>query len=136
MNFCAERGFIEKIKVLVPKFEATLKEPYTDEEMSLLLSKPRSNSWLEWKNWAMVNFFSTGQRLSSALNVRIRDLDFEAQTVKLEWNKDKNQKLMPLSSAVIEILREYIDLSELDQDEFLFPQESGEQLKHRGQKML
>lgn len=74
MNFCAERGYMDKVSVVMPKYETELKELYTDEEMSKLLEKPITNSWIEWCNWAMVNyFFSTGQRLSSVLNVRIKD---------------------------------------------------------------
>ena len=133
INFCVERGYTEKVNVLIPKYEKTLKEPYTDEEMSLLLARPQTNSWIEWRNWAMVNyFFSTGQRLSSALNIKVKDLDLEAHTVKLDWNKDKNQKIMPLSSAVVLILKEYMELSELEEDEYLFPQSNGEQLQRRG----
>lgn len=132
MNFAVERKYIEPIKVPVPRYEKTLKEPYTDAELARLLARPRTRSWVEWRNWAMVNYFvSTGQRLSTVLNIRIEDIDIETQTVRLIWNKDKRQKIMPFSSALADILKEYMELSEFDDDEYLFPHVEGGQLHRR-----
>ncbi len=108
INFCVSRGYMEKIAVTVPKYEEELKEPYTDEEMKLLLARPITKNWVEWRCWAMTNyFFSTGQRLSTVLNIKVEHIDFEHSTVKLLWNKDKRPKYMPLSSALVKVLREY-----------------------------
>ena len=130
--FCASRNYLIKFEVTIPKFEVELKEPYTDEEMKLLLAKPKSNSWIELRAWAMVNyFFSTGQRLSTVLNIKVCHLDFINSRVKLEWNKDKRQKYMPLSTALVRVLREYIDVSDLAEEDYLFPEYEGGQLKVR-----
>ena len=65
-KFCHEKGFCSEIDVLIPKYETELKEPYTIDEMESLLERPKSNRWVEWRTWAMINyFFSTGQRLST-----------------------------------------------------------------------
>lgn len=131
--FCIGRGYMEKIEVTIPKYEEELKEPYTEEEMKLLLARPQSNHWVEWRCWAMTNYFySTGQRLSTALNVQVFHLDLEKATVKLVWNKDKKQKYMPLSSALVKVLREYIQLSGLQEEDYLFPEYEGKQLTRRG----
>ena len=131
-NFCVSRGYMEKIEVTIPKFEKELKDPYTDVEMEKLLKKPITNNWVEYRNWVMVNyFFSTGQRLSTVLNIRIKDLDLNKSRVKLVWNKDKIQKYMPLSTALVRILKEYIDLSALEYEDYLFPEYEGKKLKNR-----
>ncbi len=131
--FCVWRGYMEQIEVTIPKFEEQLKEPYTEQEMKLLLARPTSSRWVEWRCWAMTNyFFSTGQRLSTALNVQICHLDLEKATVKLVWNKDKKQKYMPLSSALVNVLKEYIELSGLQEEDYLFPEYEGGQLTRRG----
>lgn len=133
INFCIGRGYMEKIAVTIPKYEEELKEPYTADEMKLLLARPQSNRWVEWRCWAMTNYFySTGQRLSTALNVQICHLDFDKATVKLVWNKDKKQKYMPLSTALVNILKEYIELSGLHDEDYLFPEYEGKQLTRRG----
>lgn len=132
INFCVSRGYMEKIIVTIPKYEEELKDPYTDEEMKLLLARPTTKNWVEWRCWAMTNyFFSTGQRLSTVLNIKVEHIDFENSTVKLLWNKDKRPKYMPLSSALVKVLREYIELSGLVEQDYLFPEYEGGQLKRR-----
>lgn len=131
-NFCVSRGYMEKIEVTIPKFEEELKDPYTDDEMKLLLARPKTTNWVEYRNWVMVNyFFSTGQRLSTVLNIKVSHVDLFNQRVKLVWNKDKLQKYMPLSSALVKILNEYIHLSGLVEQDYLFPEYEGGQLKKR-----
>lgn len=130
INFCNSRGYVGEVEVIIPKFEKELKEPYTDEEMALLLKKPSSNNWVEYRSWVMVNyFFATGQRLSTVLHIKVSDLDFKNSRVKLEWNKDKIKKWMPLSSAIVKVLKEYIDVSDLAPQDYLFPEYEGKQLK-------
>ena len=133
INFCIERKYMDDIKVTIPKFEKELKEPYSDEEMKKLLQKPKTKNWVEFRSWAMVNyFFATGQRLSTVLNIKVYDLDLNNARVKLEWNKDKEKKWMPLSSAIVKVLEEYIDISRLHEQDYLFPEYEGGQLKVRG----
>lgn len=131
-NFCASRGYMTKLDITIPKYEVELKEPYTDEEMKLLLRRPRTNSWVEYRNWAMVNYFyATGQRLSTVINIKVKHVDLDNAQVKLIWNKDKIQKWMPLSSAIVKVLREYIFISELEEEDYLFPEYEGGPLHKR-----
>lgn len=131
-NFCISRGYMEKFEITIPKYERELKEPYSEEEMQLLLERPHTNNWVEYRNWTMINYFyATGQRLSTVLNIKISHLDLDNSKVKLIWNKDKIQKWMPLSSALVKILREYIYISRLEDNDYLFPEYEGGQLKTR-----
>ena len=80
----------------------------------------------------MTNYlFATGQRLSTVLNIQVKDVDLNNAKVKLVWNKDKRQKYMPLSTATVKVLREYITLSGLRDYDYLFPEYEGKQLKKR-----
>lgn len=133
INFCGKRGYCAAFKIDFPKVEQTVKEPYTREEMKSLLQRPRSSRWIEWRNWAMINYFyATGQRLSTVLSITVADLDFTNKRVFLRHNKDNIQKYMPLSTALCGILQEYIALSRLQNDDFLFPEYEGKQLSSRG----
>lgn len=132
-NFCVSRSYMQKFDVPIPKYEKTIKEPYTDEEIGLLLVKPKGKNWVEYRNWTMVNyFFATGQRLSTVINIKVQHLDLEHKRVLLWWNKDKIQKYMPLSTAITKILKEYIYVSDLQAQDFLFPDCNGTQLSKRG----
>ncbi|MBO5062882.1 MAG: tyrosine-type recombinase/integrase [Campylobacter sp.] len=133
INFSIGREYMYHMEIKIPKYEVEQKEPYTDDEMKLLLAKPKSNNWVEFRSWAMINyFFSTGQRLSTVLNIKVEHLDLDNARVFLEWNKDKIKKHMPLSTAIIRILREYIELSDLQEQDYLFPEYEGGQLTVRG----
>lgn len=132
VKFAVKRNYMLEVDVTIPKFEFEQKEPYTDDEMDLLLKKPRSNNWVEYRSWVMVNyFFGTGQRLSTVLNIKVEHLDFENNRVWLEHNKDKIKKWMPLSSQTVKILKEYIAVSALQEQDYLFPEYEGGQLKNR-----
>ena len=132
INFCISREYMEKIQVTIPKFEKELKDPYTEEEIRKLLARPKTKQWVEWRCYTMTNyFFSTGQRLSTVLNIKVCDLDLKNAKVKLVWNKDKRQKYMPLSTALVKVLTEYIDLSDLKEQDYLFPEYEGKQLQRR-----
>lgn len=132
INFCSSRGYMRAMEVPIPKVEEEIKEPYTDEEMRLLLKKPAGANWVEFRCWAMINyFFSTGQRLSTVLNIKVKDVNLAEHKVKLIHNKDKRQKYMPLSTALVDILNNYIYVSGLAPEDWLFPEYEGGQLKPR-----
>lgn len=132
VKFAVKRNYMMDIEVTIPKFEFEQKDPYTEDEMELLLKKPRSDNWVEYRSWVMVNyFFATGQRLSSVLNIKVEHLDLSGCRVYLEHNKDKIKKWMPLSTATVKLLREYIEMSDLQEQDYLFPEYEGGQLKAR-----
>lgn len=132
-NFCADRGYRPPMKIEVPKCEDVVKVPYTPEEMQKLLSRPRVNNFVAWRSWAMVNYFySTGQRLSTVRNIKVSDLDLDQKKVLLTWNKDKQQKYMPLSTSIVAVLREWLKISQLSDADYLFPEYEGGCLSVRG----
>ena len=89
-KFCAEREYMEPFPVKLMKEDDTVKEPYTDAEIARLLQKPKTNRWVEWRNWALVNYFvATGNRASTVVNLRVKDIDFEKMTIFLAKVKNR-----------------------------------------------
>lgn len=132
INYCIKKDYMAEFEVIIPKQEETVKEPYSTEEMAALLQRPHTDNWVEWRSWAMINYFyGTGQRLSTVLNIKVKHINFTERTVFLEHNKDKIQKVMPLSKSVTNMLKEYIALSALEDEDYLFPEYEGGQLKPR-----
>lgn len=132
INFCISREYTYYMEVKIPRFEIEQKEPYTSAEMKRLLEKPHTNSFVEFRNWAMVNYFyATGQRLSTVLNIKVEHLDLANHKVFLEHNKDKIKKWTSLSSGIVKVLKEYIEISDLQEQDYLFPEYEGKQLKNR-----
>ncbi len=66
MNWSRQQGYTT---LTVPNYKQveTVKETYTDEELLLLLEKPKANgTFCEYRNWVIVNFLlNSGCRAST-----------------------------------------------------------------------
>lgn len=123
---------MKPISVKLMKEEETIKEPYTDAELRRLLKRPESNSWVEWRTWAAVNYLvATGNRASTVTNIKITDVDFDEMTIRLAKVKNRRQQLIPLSPALKEILTDYLKTWEHTSSDYLFPSYEGNQLNLR-----
>lgn len=121
-KFCAEREYMEPFPVKLMKEDDTVKEPYTDAEIARLLQKPKTNRWVEWRNWALVNYFvATGNRASTVVNLRVKDIDFEKMTIFLAKVKNRRQQFVPLSGALKDVLLEYLQTWEAMPDDYSLP---------------
>ena len=131
-NFCAERDYMMGFKFDLLKQDKEIKEPYTDAELQRLLARPRSASWVEWRMWASVNYMvGTGNRISTVLNVKVRDVDFRENTIRLTTMKNRRQQIIPLSKALKGVLRDYLKTWDYTIDDYLFPSYEGGQLSRR-----
>ena len=70
LNWCQREG---RADLTIPnmKDKETVKETYTDEELSLLLEKPKSDcSFAEYRNWVIINFLlNSGCRAATVRNM-------------------------------------------------------------------
>lgn len=135
LNWCSAEGHIKKIKVVIPKSEQALKQSYTEQQLKALIKKPDTKTcgFTDIRDWALVSYFlGTGQRLTTVINIKIRDIDFNEKTVTLYKLKNRTQAILPLASSVITTLKEYLKYRKGSQDEFLFCNTTGEQLSVRG----
>lgn len=133
LYFCMEREYLHKFTVQIPKADEVIKEPYTQKELEKLIKKPTSNSWVEWRCWAMVNYFlATGNRLSTVLNIKIQDIDFRNNMILLTVMKNRKQQYIPMSSGLKEVLELYLQLWEHKDSDYLFPEYEGKQLSVGG----
>ena len=131
-NFCAERDYMNGFDFPLLKQDKEIKEPYTDAELKKLLARPRSSSWVEWRMWAAVNYMvGTGNRVSTVLNIRIRDIDFRENTIRLTTVKNRRQQIIPLSKALKAVLKDYLKTWDYNIDDYLFPSYEGKQLARR-----
>ncbi len=126
-----DRAYIEspfKIK-LIESQEEQLKL-FTDEELSLLLEKPKRNdSFAEWRTWAIVNWvLGTGNRAATICDVRISDVSYSKKEIMLHHTKNKKAQIIPLSSSLEVVLKEYIRMWRYNADGWLFPNVGEEQL--------
>lgn len=83
---------------------------FTDEELELLLEKPRKNdTFVDWRMWCIVNWvLGTGNRAATICDVKISDINFAHKEITLAHTKNKKAQTIPLSSSLETVVKEYI----------------------------
>lgn len=111
LYYCMDMDYLPQFKIHIPKVDKKLKETYTDTELKVLLKKPdlKTCSFSEYKIWVFSNYLlATGNRISTALNVKIEDIDFTNGLIQLNHTKNRTSQLIPLSQTLATILKEYL----------------------------
>lgn len=123
LYYCMDMRMLPEFKVSLIKAEKKIKETYTDAELERLLEKPDMGkcSFSTYKTWVFENYLlATGNRISTALNVQIKDVDLENGVIRLAKTKNRKQQIIPLSHALSEILVEYLAVRQGAPDDYLF----------------
>ncbi|AMJ42350.1 tyrosine-type recombinase/integrase [Anaerotignum propionicum] len=121
--FCMDNEWIPQFKIKLPKADKKIKETYTDEELKVLLKKPnlKNTDFTEYKTWVYSNYLlATGNRISSALDIKIRDLDFNNQLIQMNTSKNRKAQIIPMSDSLAVILKEYLNYRKGTSDDYLF----------------
>ena len=130
----------ELCDVNIPNYKTveTVKETYTDKELSKLLKKPNINKvrFSEYRTWVIINFLiNSGARASTIRSIQIRDVDIENGLITYRHNKNHRVQIIPLCSQMISILNEYLYYREGTDCDYLFCSENGEQLTENALKL-
>lgn len=128
-NWLLENEYIpKKLKIPVRKDYEITKECYTISELEKLLKKPTTNDFSEIRNWAAVNILvSTGCRLSTLTNMRVKDFDFEKNTIFYYHTKNKKKQVVPMSPTLKKVLQQYLKLWHPKPDQWIIPNMYGDQ---------
>lgn len=136
LNWCQREG---RADLTVPnmKDKETVKETYTDEELSLLLEKPKSDcSFAEYRNWVIINFLlNSGCRAATVRNIQNRDVDLGARQIVYWHTKNGKVQVVPLCSKMVSILREYMTIRKGEPEEYLFCNQYGEMLSENALRL-
>ena len=127
-----DRAYIPSFKVPLMEGQEEQIKLFSDEELEALLEKPRRNdSFVVWRTWAIVNWvLGTGNRASTITEVRLTDVNYSKKEITLAHTKNKKAQIIPLSSSLDTVLKEYIRMwrKEAPVDGWLFPNVGEEQL--------
>lgn len=130
--YLMKTGYMHSFPITIPKSIKKVKETYTDEELKVLLRKPNINqcTFTEYKTWVYINYLlATGNRISTVINLQVKDLDFENLLIKLCTTKNKRQQIIPMAQSLKPILTEYLDIRGWDPDGYVFCTETGTKLQ-------
>ena len=133
-SWCNEQG-ITRLNIPLYKAEETVKETYSDAELAALLKKPdiRKTTFAEYRDWVIINFLlNCGSRAATVRAIQIRDVDLNAGMVFYRHTKNRKAQVIPLCSAMISVLREYLRHRSGAAEDYLFCTETGTQLTENG----
>lgn len=92
-----------KMKAPARKFKETLSE----DEVKKLIEQPRTDTIIGLRDRAMISLiYGTGIRCTECANLRERNADLDMATIRV-LGKGGDERVLPLNSAVVEILRQY-----------------------------
>jgi len=131
LYYYMKKGVLPSYSVTMIRADCPIKEPYTNDELKKLLTKPnlKTCAFVEYRNWVMVNFFiGTGCRVSTIINIRIQDIDLKERFVTFRHVKTRNQQMVPLSQNLVKVLDEYLEYRNDASCDYLFVNEYGESL--------
>ena len=134
LYYCMENNYLPRFKIEIPKAEKKIKETYSMDELERLLMKPdvKTCDFSEYKIWVLENYLlGTGNRISSALNLKIKDIDFYNATILVQKTKSRKQQIIPLSNSLNSILQEYLTYRGGEGEDYLFCNMYGERANLR-----
>ena len=99
VSWCNEQG-LTRLNIPLYKAEETVKETYSDAELTALLKKPdiRKTTFAEYRDWLIINFLlNCGSCAATVGAIQIRDVDLDGGVVFYRHTKNrKAQAITPL----------------------------------------
>lgn len=90
-------------RIPYPKPERHLPVVLSREDVIKLLSSPQNI-----KHRAILTVcYAAGMRISEATHLRVSDIDSKRMVIRIHQGKGKKDRMVPLSSTLLELLREY-----------------------------
>lgn len=130
-----EGGYLERFTIHIPKVDKKIKATYSEDELKLLLKKPdiKACEFKEYQMWVYSNYLlATGNRISSVLNVKIKDLDFSNSLIRVDKMKNRKSQIIPMSKTLSNILQEYLIIRGGEPEDYVFSTVTGEKATIRG----
>ncbi|OOM81814.1 tyrosine recombinase XerD [Clostridium puniceum] len=130
LHFFMDAEWIKRFKIESPKVDISPVEIYKDTEIKKLLKKPNMKkcNFTEFQCWTISCLLaSTAIRLSSLINIKIQDIDFDNELLKVMHTKNRKSLILPLNKDILRILREYLKVRQGETVEYLFCNTYGKQ---------
>lgn len=132
INFFINLEYTPMFKIVLPRVDKHPIETYSDEELEKLLKKPnlKKCEFTEYRNYVITAFFlSTGIRLTSLINIKIKDLELSGEQVDIMHTKNRKALTIPLNDEIIKIIKEYLPYRQYkNEEDYLFCNIYGKQL--------
>ncbi len=135
LYWCMEHNHIERFKIHLVKGQEEKLKFATDDEIEKLLKIKNQNDYTDMRTYTIICFIlATGARSSTIRNIKIEDIDFKSHTVTYRHLKNKKIALIPLTTQVERVLKNFIKTWDTQSD-YLFPDIRGCQMSEGALKL-
>lgn len=133
LNWCTNNALLfNEVEITMVKGQEEPLKCFSDDDLRIVLQKPMNkNDFIEWRTWTIVNWvLATGNRAGTIVDVRIGDIDFKNREITLRHTKNKKNQIIPLSSKLASIIKEYLHTWRhgCGSEDFLFPNQANDKL--------
>ncbi|MGQ9819461.1 MAG: site-specific tyrosine recombinase/integron integrase [Candidatus Kapaibacteriales bacterium] len=135
-KFLYKQRIIEKnpaVVVPLPKVEKNIPSFLTNKEIESILNSIQPNDFISSRNLALMELlYSSGLRISEALGIKLKDIDFTNASVKV-IGKGSKERIVPIGRKAIDSIKIYLHFVqqinfELKRSENLFLSRTGNPL--------
>jgi len=110
-KFCQKKGFIERnpaALVITPKTPKRLPSFLLENEVTELFKQFNPDIAEDSRNLALIELiYSSGLRISEALQLNVKDINFSTKSVKV-LGKGRKERVVPIGSKALQALTNYI----------------------------
>jgi integrase/recombinase XerD len=136
LKWCMDesREYLAPFKITLVEETDEIPKHYTDDDVQLLLAKPsKRDRFTYWRCWAVFNWvMATGNRASTVCEIKLNDINFAKKEIAVRHAKGKKQQIIPLSTELAAVLKEYIRIwrsgEDVEPDAYLFANIAEEKL--------
>lgn len=122
-EFAIAQGYAEKsptANIRNPKLPKKLPIYLIDSELKRLLTAPDLSKPMEVRDYSiLVALAFTGMRLKELVGLKINDIDFERNTIKI-FGKGAKERLTPMNKLVRDALAQYLGIRPITDDDSVF----------------
>lgn len=104
-----KKGYINfDFKIPFIKVQEMFKEIYTKGELQELLLRPRTNNFVDIRDWGIIwTLSSTGIRAKELRNSQVKVVDLYNRCIAVNKIKNRKARYLPISISLCEVLEEY-----------------------------
>jgi len=136
--FAQENKWINDFDIKIKDKALPIKDIYSKTTLEKLIKKPKNDGdFVAMRNWLMIKYLLLiPNRISTMLELKVGDVDFENNVVRVNYQKANNPKNYRFNTKIRQDLRKFIedfhtdDEGNINYDEYLFSNQFGGKLNY------
>jgi len=138
-NFLYQKRMIKANPVLLlhsPKVPQRLPDFLTVAEILKILDSVKGENWLSLRDRAILEIlYSTGIRVGELVNLKVQDINFVEELVKVK-GKGEKERIVPVGKPALNALIDYLEKRPFKNEKYVFLNKYGKKITERSVERL